>query len=108
MRSRQCASRFPRRRSEMRDDEPEDVEPEFDLEKVVLRFLDDHKDAIDSVLREWGKGGRRRGLMLGAIMSFLAFVVLFTGILTASSVISGEAFTFLVGTVLMYLFNLIG
>ena len=46
--------------------------------------------------------------MLFAIMAFLAFVVLFTGILTAKAVLSGEAFTFLVGTVLMYLFNLIG
>ena len=46
--------------------------------------------------------------MLLAIMGFLGFVVFFTGILTANGILSAEAFTFLVGTVLMYLFNLIG
>ena len=90
------------------DETDEDEEPDFDLEKVVLKFLDDHKDAIDAMLREWGKGGTRRGRMLAAIMGFLGSVVLFTGVLTWYSVLSGEAFTFLVGTVLMYLFNLIG
>jgi hypothetical protein len=87
-------------------DEGEEVP--FDLEKVVLKFLEDHKDAIGAVLQDWGKGGLRRGRMLLAIMAFLAFVVLFTGLLTAGKVLSPEAFTFLVGTVLMYLFNLIG
>lgn len=86
----------------------EDEHPDFDLEKVILKFMDDHKDAIDATLREWGKGSKRRGRMLAAIMGFLGFVVLFTGILTWYAVLSGEAFTFLVGTVLMYLFNLIG
>ncbi len=93
------------RGDEIGDDEERS---DFDLEKVLLKFLDDHKDAIDSVLRDWGKGGKRRGWMLGAIMTFLGLVVLFTGILTAQAILSGEAFTFLVGTVLMYLFNLIG
>ena len=93
-----------------REDESddEDAQPDFDLEKIVLQFLDDHRDAIDSMMREWGKGGRRRGRTIVAIMGFLGFVVLFTGVLTANSILSGEAFTFLVGTVLMYLFNLIG
>ncbi len=94
-----------------RDDssgDEEDEQPDLDLTKVALKFLDDQKDAIGSMLRDWGKGGRRRGWMLGAIMAFLAFVVLFTGILTARAVLSAEAFTFLVGTVLMYLFNLVG
>ncbi len=86
----------------------DDEQPDFDLEKVVLKFMDDHREAIGSMLREWGKGGKRRGWMLGGIMGFLGFVVLFTGILTTYSILSGEAFTFLVGTVLMYLFNLIG
>jgi len=90
------------------DSGDEGEEPPFDLEKVVLKFLDDHRDAIDSMLRDWGKSGKRRGWMLLAIMGFLGFVVLFTGILTANRILSAEAFTFLVGTVLMYLFNLIG
>ncbi len=89
-------------------DEGDDEEPEFNLEKVALKFLDDHKDAIDSIMREWGKGGKRRGWMVGAVMAFLSFIVLFTGILTAYSILSGEAFTFLVGAILMYLFNMIG
>jgi len=88
--------------------EGEDEELEFDLQKVVLKFMGDHKEAIDSVLREWGKSGKRRGWMVGAVMAFLGFIVLFTGILTAYSIISGEAFTFLVGAILMYLFNMIG
>ncbi len=96
------------RRILARDAKGDEGEPPFDLEKVVLKFMDDHKEAIDSVLRDWGKGGKRRGWMIGAVMAFLGFIVLFTGILTAYSIISGEAFTFLVGAILMYLFNMIG
>jgi hypothetical protein len=86
----------------------EDEGPEVDWERVILGFLDDHKDAIGAMLRDWGKGGQRRGRMLLAVMGFLGFVVLFTGLLTAYGFLSAEAFTFLVGSVLMYLFNVIG
>jgi len=96
------------RRILARDAKGDEGEPPFDLEKVVLKFMDDHKEAIDSALRDWGKGGKRRGWMIGAVMAFLGCIVLFTGILTAYSIISGEAFTFLVGAILMYLFNMIG
>jgi len=83
-------------------------EPEIDLEKVIVKFLDDHKDAIDHGLREWSKGGTRRARTLIAIMTFLGLIVLFTGLLANAGALSAEAFTFLVGTVLMYLFNAIG
>lgn len=108
--SNECVSAVSGWSGMTREDKPddEDEQPELDVTKVALKFLDDHRDAIDSMLREWGKGGKRRGWMLGAIMVFLGAVVLFTGFLTAQAILSGEAFTFLVGTVLMYLFNLIG
>lgn len=91
-----------------KDEDEGEEEPELDLEKIIVKFLDDHKDAIDSGLREWGKAGKRRGWMLLAILVFLGGIVVFTGYLTLVGSLPGEAFTFLVGTVLMYLFNLIG
>ncbi len=90
----------------MADDEEE--EPEFDLQMIILKFMDDHKEAIDDTLRDWGKGGRRRGMTVMAIIGFLAGIVGLTGLLTYLGNLPGEAFAFLVGTVLMYLFNLIG
>ena len=78
------------------------------MEKIIIKFLDDHKNAIDDGLREWAKGGKRRGWSLVAVMTFLGGIVLLTGTLTHFGTLSAEAFTFLVGTVLMYLFNLIG
>ncbi len=89
-------------------EEPEDEVPEFDLTKVVLKFLDDQKEPISAGIREWGRGGSRRSWMLGAIMVFLGLIILFTGFLTSTAILSGDAFTFLVGLVLMYLFNLLG
>lgn len=46
--------------------------------------------------------------MLVGVIVFLGGIVLFAGILTNLGTIPGEASTFLVGTVLMDLFNLIG
>jgi hypothetical protein len=86
----------------------EETEPELDLDAIVLKFMEDHKQAISDGLREWAKSGRRRGIMLIAVMVFLGGTVLFTGLLTYVGSLPGEAFTFLVGTILMYLFNLIG
>ncbi|MEE9236528.1 MAG: hypothetical protein V3U52_01890 [Thermoplasmata archaeon] len=85
-----------------------DDEPKLDFEKVILKFMDDHKEAISDMLRDWGKGGRRRGMTVMAIIMFLAGIVGLTGYLTYLGSLPGEAFAFLVGTVLMYLFNLIG
>ncbi len=85
-----------------------DDEPKLDFEKVILKFMDDHKEAIGDMLRDWGKGGRRRGMTVMAIIVFLAGIVGLTGYLTYLGRLPGEAFAFLVGTVLMYLFNLIG
>lgn len=87
-----------------KDDEEEDEA----FANMIVKFLDDHKDAIDTWLRESAKGGSRRGWALLAVMSFLGGIVLLTGILTYLHSLPGEAFTFLVGTVLMYLFNVIG
>jgi len=88
-----------------KDDDEEDSDA---FEKMIVKFLGDHKDAIDTWLRESAKGGMRRGRALVAVMGFLGGIVLLTGILTYLHSLPGEAFTFLVGTVLMYLFNVIG
>ena len=86
----------------------DDNDEEMKLEPIIVKFLEDHRQAIDDGLREWAKGGQRRGRALLAIMTFLGLIVLFTGLLTNARALSAEAFTFLVGTVLMYLFNAIG
>lgn len=59
-------------------------------------------------LRNWGEGGIRHGRALYAIIAFMAGIVAGTGYLTLLAVLPGEAFTFLVGTILMYLFGLLG
>ncbi len=87
-----------------RDEDDEEMK----LEPIIMKFLEDHKQPIDDGLREWAKGGQRRGRSLLAIMTFLGLIVLFTGLLMSAGALSAEAFTFLVGTVLMYLFNAIG
>lgn len=79
-----------------------------DWEKIFLKFLEDQKDPIGSALREYGKGGLRRGRALYAIIAFMAGIVAGTGYLTFLGTLAGEAFTFLVGIILMYLFNLLG
>ncbi len=91
----------------MASDEKE-AEGEPDLERIILKFLDDHKAGIDDMLREWGKGGLRRGRSFIAVIVFLAGIVAGTGYLTLLGVLAGEAFTFLIGMILMYLFNLLG
>ncbi|MEE9236251.1 MAG: hypothetical protein V3U52_00455 [Thermoplasmata archaeon] len=85
-----------------------DDETRLDLENIIWKFMDDHKEAISDMLRDWGKGGKRRGITFMAIIIFLAGIVGLTGYLTYLGSLPGEAFAFLVGTVLMYLFNLIG
>ena len=81
---------------------------ESDFEGVVSKFLEDHKEAIDDVLRDWGKGGRRGGFVVAGILIFLGGIVALTGALTFWGILPGEAFAFLVGTILMYLFNMVG
>ncbi len=88
------------------DDKVPEDEPDWG--PVIVKFLDDHKAGIDDMLREWGKGGQRRGRSFIAVIVFLAGIVAGTGYLTILGVLPGEAFTFLVGTILIYLFNLLG
>lgn len=81
---------------------------ELPLGDLIREFLGDHKEAIDDILRDWGKGARRHGYIVAGILAFLGGIVILTGLLTLWGVLPGEAFAFLVGTILMYLFNMIG
>ncbi len=81
---------------------------ELPLGDLIRTFLDDHKEAIDVILRDWGKGAQRRGYVVAGVLAFLGGIVILTGLLTLWGVLPGEAFAFLVGTILMYLFNMIG
>ncbi len=60
------------------------------------------------MLRDWGKGGRRRSFVVAGILIFLGGIVALTGALTFWVILPGKAFAFLVGTILMYLFNMVG
>jgi hypothetical protein len=42
------------------EDNGEGEEPKLDLNKIALKFLEDHKEAISGAIKDWGKAGRRR------------------------------------------------
>ena len=85
----------------------EDDEDDDEFVKFLRDFVDKFHDPIKLWLEEMAASGKRRTKEMKWIMFFLAGLVTGTGILTYLRAISGEAFTFLVGSVLMYLFDLV-
>ena len=89
-----------------KDDANDDEEDDAFLE-LAREFMREFKEPIKKWLEEAAKSGGRRTREMAMIMVFLAGIVAGTGILTYTRTLSGEAFAFLVGTILMYLFDIV-
>ena len=89
-------------------EEPEDDSDDDDWDGLWI-FLEDHKPEIGQIISAFAKNlekgpGLKLRVML-AIFSLVAVIVLVLAWLTLDGVVSGDAFTFLIGSIVGYLFS---
>src|SRR2546429_6201972 len=89
-----------------RENEGDNEEDDAFLE-LAREFMQEFKEPIKKWLEEAAKSGGRRTREMAMMMVFLAGIVFGTRVLTYTRTLSGEAFAFLVGTILMYLFDIV-
>ncbi len=77
--------------------------------KLIAEFLERHENQISLAIEAWiknfEKASTRRLWVIFGVFPLAAIIVAITGYLTYTGKLSGDAFTFLIGSIVGYLFS---